>query len=411
LLTTPSRPIGYGLFLRATGWGETLWLAVLAQSLIVNLLVRSTLRLMLPKLALNLTHFCTVLLLTLVSSLGWYAGQVMPDIFTSVLLLALFVFLHAQKLTRVSQALLIAVIFLCIIAHHSHLAITLLLLVTAWWWGKSWHLFPGPARPTKRLALVAGTLVAAFLFGMWANHWSGRGFRYSPASNVFITANLGEMGLLRPYLLENCPERGLSLCQQLDSLPRGTAGFLWSPSAPFKRAGMDWAEANAEYSVIVRDFTTRPRYLFPYLWAGSKATAQQLFQVDIGSGLYAFREQTPPYYAVQRFLPGEMNNYLNSEQNEGHWNFDWFNRMNYLVLALSLMVIAFGLRDRDFRNRLLPLVVFIGFGLVYNAAVTAVLANVYERLQARLTWLVVFVALVYLWKVLASRLHLEDAAQ
>ena len=83
------RSFFYNLFLAPALWAHTLWLVVVLQSLIVAHLLRLVLR-----VVFGLTSPFALLGVTvplcLLSNLPWFTGFIMPDIFTGVLILALF---------------------------------------------------------------------------------------------------------------------------------------------------------------------------------------------------------------------------------------------------------------------------------------------------------------------------------
>src|SRR5690606_37409130 len=122
----------------------------------------------------------------------------------------------------------------------------------------------------------------------------GLGYKLSLSTNVFVTGNLCEMGILKMYLDENCPNAPASLCAIKDNLPKETGGFLWDGNGPVQSSNASWAEINKAYSPIVKDFISQPRYLKWLLFASVKATFQQMFQIELGSGLqYAYGEGSP----------------------------------------------------------------------------------------------------------------------
>ena len=86
-----SRPIGYGLFIMVFSARLTLWSVVYFQSLIISVLMWESLRIVTRDRNLYILHFTSIVILMLVSSLSWYSCQIMPDIFTSGIILLFFI--------------------------------------------------------------------------------------------------------------------------------------------------------------------------------------------------------------------------------------------------------------------------------------------------------------------------------
>ena len=392
------RPIGYGLFIRVLSMKMTTWTVIIGQSLILNYLIFRTLKVLIDSRKSYAIHLTIVAFLMLFSSMSWYAAQLMPDIFTSALLLAVFLLIGIKDLKWPEGIFLLALIGLFTICHYSHSAISILLIVLLAI--GIWRKFPAlrtTERPLLKVGGLVATVVAGMLFLSSYNYKAGLGFKYSLSSNVFLTANLCEMGLLQIYLDENCENSELSLCKYKDHLPKETGGFLWAHNGPFQGEGLNWTQANEEYAQVVNDFITRPRYLAMFVKESGKATFKQLFQVNIGSGLYSFKDpSSPPYSPIEKHLPQELNEYLESVQSKGVWNFRIFNLINYLILVLSIITLAWAAALRLISQKFGLFLLVVFSGVFFNAFVTASLANVYERLQARVTWLIVFAALIAL---------------
>jgi len=391
------RPIGYGLFILLTGFLKTFWTTLIAQGFIMSYLIFRVIAIIFPTRSPYLIHFPTVVLLTLFSGLSWYTAQLMPDFLTSALIMAAFVFIRSNGRNLVELILLWLLVVIAIMSHFSHTAIAMLLLFSLgliFFLKKSWML--NQLRVIKRLAFLSMAVLAGVLFIMTHHASNDLGFRYSLSSNVFLVANLCETGLLQPYLEEKCENNQLSLCQFKDSLPTNTDGFLWDPEGPFRKPAMGWDRTNAEYGVIVRDFFTTPKHIGSFIGMSMESTLKQLFQVNIGSGLHSFKENSPPFYALRRHAPGELNSFLNSVQAKQGFDFQFLNWINYLLLGLSLIAL-FVLGYFRWANLEFQLFCTICFlGIFFNAFVTGTLANVYERLQARVSWLIVFIGLLAL---------------
>ena len=115
------RPPFYSVFLFATHWRLTLWGPILAQGLIMAHLLGMTLRVLgrpNPWLLLPV-----VLALSVLTSLPWLAAQLMPDLFTGVVVLALWLLgFKAESLSRGERLWMLLLATAAIAFHQSHLA-------------------------------------------------------------------------------------------------------------------------------------------------------------------------------------------------------------------------------------------------------------------------------------------------
>ncbi len=391
------RAIGYPMLMRISGWIISNWPIVLIQGFLVSWLSFRLIKIF-RKNQIYATHFLTITILSFSTSLSWYAAQLMPDIFTYILSLAVALVVFEPHFTWKKALLYGGVIFSSLITHLSHLPLLLLVIATLFF-GK-WVWASSKLSKARWLGLTL-PLILAFLFTSSYNAIWNNGFRMSLASNIFITANIGEMGLLKMYLNENCESNQFSLCAIKDSLPLETGGYLWDVDGPVQTSQGGWAAMNDECAPIVKDFLTNPRYLKWFLFGAIKATFKQMFQIELGSGLqYQYGDGSPPSWPMHTHFKQELNEYLISVQNKGNGlPLDFFRILNYISLFLTMLVLGWAVLTGRLDQRLILLMVLFLIFYFYNAAITGVLANVYERLQCRLLPLFPFVALLVLSSV------------
>lgn len=72
-----------------------------------------------------------LVLLLLISSLPWYASQIMPDVFTGLVALGVFLLLYGRQMGVLERSLLVVMLFFATIAHLSH-AWMILIVVAVW---------------------------------------------------------------------------------------------------------------------------------------------------------------------------------------------------------------------------------------------------------------------------------------
>jgi len=272
-----------------------------------------------------------------------------------------------------------------LLTHLSHIPLVFLLVVS-WFVLSKFKALQIPKISKAVLIALIAPLIASYISLSAINASQGHGFRLSLSSNVFITANLGEMGILKMYLEENCDEVDFPYCDKIDQLPIETGGFLWDQEGYITMKNNDWRAANDECAPIVQDFMTKPRYLKWFVISAVKATLKQMFQIELGSGLqYQFGKGTSPYWPMKTHFKQELNEYLGSVQSKkDKLPLDFFKWINYLSLFASIGIIAWAVLNKKLNNRLLFLLLFFVLAYFFHAAITGVLANVYDRLQARI---------------------------
>ncbi len=388
------RALGYPLLIKFTGLHISNWPLILIQGLLISYLIYRYVDVFAPRATRYVWHFTSVVLLSFFSSVSWYAAQLMPDVWTliSVLSLGLIVLDRAANWKRLSAYSIIS--YFGLLTHLSHIPMLLLLLITLL--GARTVTRYQQVIQKKALLIWSVLLLASFLTISSFNAVHGFGFRISLASNAFITANLGEMGVLKMYLDEQCGQQTLILCPWKDKLPRETYGYLWDPNGPVNQHPEGWAGANDAMAPIVHDFLTQPRYLKWFLFAAVKSTLQQMAQIELGSGLqYAYGEGSPPYWPMKEHFKQELNEYLTSVQNKGDaLPLPFFRWMNYISLMLSILVLGRAVLYRHLSAELALLLLLFLAAYFFNASITGVLANVYERLQCRLLPLIQFLAIL-----------------
>ena len=195
------RPIGYSIFIRlASLSGISLWGVVIAQSLLLAFFLQYITRYL---LGYHYHHFIFIaisLLTGVATSAGWFSGQIMPDIFTPLLLLSMCILFFIPIQKKVWLWTLYIFILGCILLHNSNLLITLLLSLLVILYAfvlKRKELY----RPATALIMISitGWITLSLLVAI-----AGRGFRPSSATHIFIMSRMVENGILDAYLDENC---------------------------------------------------------------------------------------------------------------------------------------------------------------------------------------------------------------
>jgi hypothetical protein len=337
------------------------------------------------------------LLLTLGTSLPWFAGQIMPDIFTALMILALaLLWLLYDTLPRVSRMILVLLITAAAAFHQANLLVALWMLPA---FGLCALLGWRPSKASIHGILASGiglTLGAALL--LTANLVGGR-FALSNGGSVFLLARLLEDGTALRYLQDACPQHHFSVCVYLDELSSVRSAradltdyFLWGGPL-FRLGGIDAEESEA--STIVAD--TVSAYPFVQSLAAFDNGWRQLLSFRTGDGLGSEYESVFWSTVIEKiFGPLVHDHYLKSKQIRGVI-FDQLELLNYVdvtfVIASFLVVIGFVIfGELQKQRRKFFACMFVMVLVVGNAFVLGALSERHHRYQSRVIWLVPLLA-------------------
>jgi hypothetical protein len=207
-------PIYYAVFNRILDINLSPWPGIFAQSLLAAWMLRcfaSTFFAITP-----VSHLLLAFLLTISTSLPWFVGQLMPDIFTSLMILSLgLLLLAADALSRSSGLVVAALISASVAFHQANFLVALwivpaivLCLVLGW-------------RPSKLflngliasfVALILG-VAALFTINVVAGRWA-----LSSGGSVIYMARLLEDGPAFNYLDTACVKQRFAICALLNGL-------------------------------------------------------------------------------------------------------------------------------------------------------------------------------------------------
>jgi len=421
------RPVFYSLFLLPLHLTLTTWPAIVAQALLVAHTLHLLRRALLPALS---AWWLVPLLgaLSLASPLPWLASQLMPDLFTGLLVLALGLLVFARgSLSRGEQLWLIGFSAFMIAVHQSHVPLVLLLapllLSLRWWLGPEAAAPDASVRnaptltrtaqagnpscpaassatassctgaclppPRDTLWLATGRLLAPLLLAclalISANLAGHHRASLAPFGNVFLLARVIYDGPGMRALLRECPRAHWRLCPYLGQFPPTADDFLWQPDSPINRAGgpkLVSAEANA---IIANAIEAEP---VAELGAVLGNAAQQLAQFATGDGLEAWPRTVTPWI-VRDFPTSEAATYLASRQSNGGLLLPGWLLMLHRAVALIGVATCCGLLPVMLwrRHRFTGFLVLLLLALPINALITGGLSGPHDRYQSRIMWL------------------------
>jgi hypothetical protein len=389
------RPITYGLFLRFFSFNYSAWFVIIVQNLLTAFVIYEVLKMFFA----NSKHFHTIYYLILsilvfTTGIGWYSNQLMPDFFAPLMILVFYTLLKGKDLSIYTKVILCLILIYTLISHFSHLLIGTTLVIVA---------ITLKILLKQRLQEISfGRLyfLTAIVFSSWfilpgINYLAEKKFILSKGSHVFLMAHLNESGILEKFLKENCSKsefKDCKLCHYKDSLPTGLASFIWSSNDIVQNTG-GWENSKEEYNKIISETLKRPKYLLLNIYRSITYGFIQLTKNEIGQGLSAYNEGSPPYGQIHWRFHDELNNYLNSRQNI--WNgvtlkLDILNNVHLLLIIFSLLIVII-IFTSSIRLKIDPntmeFLVFVIISIIVNSFFTAGLNSPCERFQARVVWL------------------------
>jgi hypothetical protein len=387
-LKTPfDRPITYGLFIKLTSLnGVSLWLVIFAQTLLLSFLLFKLLKEIFngDKFYL-LVGLISTILLALFTSISWTTCQLIPDIFTAILILSTIIIL-ISKAKRIELFLFYFLFLLSVSMHMSHPSLIIVILILILILCKFNFLPLKNTLTTNRIYIL---IVLAFVsIGIM-------GSAFSKSKHVFFMGALVEHGIVKQYLDETCHTKNYKLCAYKDSLPEKAWQFIWSESSPFYKIG-GWKETKQEFNEIIINTLTSPKYISLHIQESAKATFDQLLKFKIGDGNGVFLKGTLLHERISKYVPSEAPQYERSLQNQSKLNLiDSINIMEEWVIIISLAgVIFLFVRRMDFNKKFLSLITIILVTIIINAWICGTCCNAIDRLGSKVIWLITFLVLI-----------------
>ncbi|MCK9613506.1 MAG: hypothetical protein PHR81_08270 [Bacteroidales bacterium] len=402
------RPIGYGFFIRATTWQTSLWYAIFMQGMIASLLIYHSLKTVLVHIGFKkIYHFLTLCILVIFSTLGWYTSLLMPDVLTSFLILAVFNVIFGKN-NIITYILYSTLLFFIIFSHLSNFPILLMILATLWLFILLKKTFASYRKKTLyRTLLVLIVFLGTITYLIKYNYDHYGKATISPTSGVFTFARLIDTGVIDIYLRDNYDKKNYQICQFKDDIPSSSQMFLWDLNGIFYKMG-GWANYQEEPKIIVNNIFKSPKYYGTIVKDFSLSTLKQLLEFKVGDDLLNFTSESwrSVYDKIIQCYPKKeiKHEFCTSKQSKEEFKFDTLNDVILLFVVLSLILIAFIVSRYKIHDKIYLFLVVNLSGVIFNAAVCANLSNVLNRYQARVVWIIPFIAIVLFLNYILPRL-------
>lgn len=405
-----SRPPYYGLLLLPFHFGLSLWPVVFAQSLLTAILLRLILRCIDRPPSLKQESWI-VAGLALLTSLSWHTSQILPDIFTSLLILCIFLLVFGlTKLSKGEYSIIAVCLLISTMVHYSHLPMLLAVgsgaLILHWFFHRDFSALRTPA-----LTLVSITILVVCAFMAYSYAYAGRA-TMSLDSSRFLLARLIDDGTALRLLREQCPTRNWTLCDHLDKIKGNHDTFLWNSNSPWgyieKTKGFLGARDEAN-EIIWTTLTTYPGEQFKQSMLNIFTQATSFGTADT---LCPCLDESKIHRIVAKYFNFELGLYEHSLQNQDRLPVSVLRSIHtpiaYLALlgCMAFVLFAF-IAPKNYRVKhrlLLELLGVVILGFLCNALITGTLSGAADRYQSRVVWLPVLVIMIALLCHAPSRL-------
>ncbi|MGA2807433.1 MAG: hypothetical protein ABSE87_04815 [Terracidiphilus sp.] len=401
------RSLFYGLGILPLHWNINPWPVVALQCLLVAWVVYLVVRSISPRRTVA-RYLIVVALLSLLTSAGWYAAFIMPDILGPVLYLSIYLLVFAPKtLSRVERLALYPIAWWCVTAHATHLLLAAALcgLLAAFAAAFERRLF---LCRLKAIGQVAAMIALAAAAQMALN-----GYLYGkPSLNgerpPYLTARILADGPGRWYLEKHCPQLHWATCAELHIPLTDADGFLWAPGGPYDSGTENDKRRieNEEMPFVLATVRAYPGQQF------SRSAANFEGQL-MAFGLYGFDPNPWILGDFAQVLPGARAGYLRSRQANDTLPLDLLTEVQFWVIVASLgtIVLAVSFFGRRHSPQLAGLSLVTVSMVVANALAGGVLSVVDDRYGCRVIWLIPLLAGLTILDLLAQRESAWPAAE
>ena len=393
------RPVFYSLFIYPLHLGVTTWPVILVQSSLTVLVLDLTRR------AFDLSRPWLIALtavLAMTTWLPWTVSELMPDLFTPLLVLLLSLLMFAPSRFRGWErtAMTALAAFMIAAAQSSvPLAFALLGLFIPLRW------IAGRYGATTLTPLIAPALAIAAL--VTVNTVGFGRISLSPFGNVFVLARVIYDGPGMTVLRRGCPESQWRLCPYLDRFPATSDEFLWAEDSPILTAGGHKAVSADADAIIRAALSAEPGLL---LSVSANNAIEQLTRFASGDGLETWETQIDPWIDTD-FPARESAAFHLARQQMGTLAMPPALAALHGAVALAGIGAALVLLPIAWRRRH-DAAWFLAAALVtlpIGAAITGGLSTPHDRYQSRIVWLPACVAFLAV-PALARRAPPRDLA-
>ncbi len=410
------RPIIYGLFVRHISLSWSVFLVAIAQAVMMVFLInRIWLEVVGSFKNSARSGFIICSLMALLSGLDFYISMIIPDIFTSAIVLSSFLLLFGSMNNKTTVFFTALIFAFSLIAHLSHLPMILGLFGLV----GMFHLIKRHFKAYLKRYLLIFSLIVLSLFSLSLINYSlGFGFQLSRTKNVFLAARLINSGIANDYLKEACENTKQlpygELCKYVDQFDNwpNTGLFLFDTSSPlydgdcnYKRKWDNcWTDKDEAYGSLVRDILSDQKYFWRYAEIAITGTFEQLFNFG-----HTHLDKSELDRIIKRSFNDDWDFFYGAMQDRAGIAFNIQSLLEKWLVIISIIVIIYiMIFNRQILNRpSIQLITIVFLAILLNAFVCSAFSNVVDRYQGRLIFTIPLIS--FLLIALASRQSVEKS--
>jgi hypothetical protein len=384
-----SRSEIYSLGIYPFHWNLTPWPIVALHALLTSYIVWLVTRSILPRHTIR--YFLGIItLLSALTTISWYVSLVMPDLLGALLYLSIYLLIFARDTLSDNEIWLLSLIaWFAVTAHSTHLVLAgglclLLVLLYLFRWKPIAYRGRSLAQALGVVAVGAASLLAlhAYLYG-------------KPSLNgnrpPYLMARIIADGPGALYLRTHCATLDWAICKSVDRLPDNDDDFLWGTGGVWDTdRATQQRLLKEEMPLVLATLRTYPR-------EQATVSLTNFYNQLTDFGVNDFDNNDWMDHALAFEMPASHASFLLSHQASSTVPTQLFTDLQRWVVIVCCLALALLLPLVWKRQpRLRALAVVLIPTLLANAFLTAVLSETDSRYQARVVWLIPFLALLCL---------------
>lgn len=399
------RPIMYGLFVRHISMLYSLWFVAILQGIIAIYLIVLTMKM----LQIEIKSYCLFFICLIVSTIttcGYYIGQIMPDIFSAYMWWALGLIILSEKRLNISAIFLYIIVVFSSITHFSNLLGLIIFSVAIFFI----FLLKGNKNIAKKLFIIPFFSIITVLT---INFALEKKLFLSKSPSVFFTAKLCSTGILKDYLAENCNRNQYRLCSYQEILPNSLEDFMWGDKSIIEKLRTidnlsydnESISLEKDFGKLNRDILSDKKYRARFLKIWLNAVYFQSVNYDAGV-LPAYLEGSSLFPMITWHYKADVDAYRKSKQSIGTMDFSIINHIqNYSVIISMIYILIFliiGIKNRLNFSNILLLSIVILFGYIINIFICEFFSTLSSRFSGRMIWLFPLIVIIDIYHKIIS---------
>ena len=335
-------------------------------------------------------------ILTAVTPLGLFVGLISPDILSGLFVLALAgLAVSWSTLSRLDRGLLLAITSFAALSHDSLIPLGMLLIIPCV--AVFLYRIELPIRRRIFASTSFAMPVLAGLIGMGVfSAVAVKNTGETPLRLPFVTAHIASTEFGARAIAEECRTQSFEICRHADKLPLPWTNVLFARDAERGVFGVSTIEQKQRLGKEQTSLLIAAVKRYPLEAAGhfTSDVFKQLASFDLND----IAQQQKADTFRQMFTPSLYGAWSESRLAKDQSLIFAIDEMTGWLVIASLVAIAVVLwrRRKDGTERYAKTLAFAAIvliGVVANAVVSGILASPWGRFEARLIWIVPFVAI------------------